>query len=78
LHTWRCTWLLAGTRSPHRLDARRTGEAPALGQRSAPQKRISGSLNGDRLALDEVTELRELPIGDQHWQRPHKPRRRTE
>ena len=39
------------------------------------EKRISGSLNGDRLALDEDTPcLANSPSATSTWQRPHRPR----
>ena len=58
------------------LDARRARQAPcrpASGARR--EKRISGSLNGDRLALEEETPcLANSPSATSTWQRPHRPR----
>src|SRR5450755_4040241 len=74
--TCRWTWLLAGTSITTSASTRAEQERrrpSANGTRR--EKRRSGSLNGDRLALDEITPcLANSPSATKTWQRPHSPR----
>src|SRR3984885_8667262 len=74
--TWRCTWLLAGTSITTSAHMRAEHDRRLPGASGARfEKRISGSLSGERLALEEDTpSFANSPSATSTWQRPQSAR----